>query len=163
VRNGLLDFSVLFHHQNDDDRGAIFERSEREQLIDMVDDPGHALHGAGSLPERDIRDHIIDDGMCDAIAYFYLGILDRGYEKENFARLIERGVERAVERQAGGEKIATVTTSIDIEFLETTHEELFERYREGDELSPDEARALVEAYPEVAVEAIASGFESAEE
>lgn len=152
IRHGLVDFSILYEHHPDSQRAKTFERSERERIRQELDESRN-LRRADSLSTTDIRDSVLP-GMRDAIAYFYLGLIDRGYGTDNFEELIRNAVKQAEERLEEDDTIVDVGVSITAEPRGESRRELREMYLAGEELSRDQMLALIETDPGIVVDFI---------
>lgn len=151
VRHSLADFSLLYHHQEEHDRTAVFEPSDWELFFDRLDEGEHSMYDPDSVPEKTEKDSVIP-GLQDAVSYAYLGLRDRGLNDDNFAELLRNAIKQAVERREGNDVIAEVKISIETELREERLHELRERYLAGESLSKDELSALMDSDPTVVVD-----------
>jgi len=151
IQTAMLDFRLLYASHPDEERKLTFEPSEREQWHQRLKESEFSRFSPDAEPEKSIQDSIIP-GMRDSIAYFYLAARDRDLEDENFAEMIRNGVKQAIEHREGEDVIARVEVSIDHEIREERLSELREKFLEGEQLSKDQLKALLDSDPSVIVD-----------
>lgn len=129
VRNGLLDFELLFLSMSKRDINIIFD--------DVSDPPWPS--------ESDISE--VYRGAEYALAFIYHGISEHSHA--NFEQLLCSGIERGTERsqKARGPHHRVADVSVDIEFdwqyNIINHEHALEKLRSGDDLTDRELGVLV--------------------
>lgn len=162
VQASLRDFTILYATQDEEDRKLTFAKSEREEFRAMLRDSEHSLYGTANLPDQSLQDYTIG-GMCDAISYFYLGLLSRGFGPENFEELARNAIKNAVEDNSNEDIIANVEVSVSSRIRDERLSELEEAYHSEEQLSADELQALVEAKPEILLETLTEEYDEAED
>lgn len=162
VQASLRDFTILYATQDEEDRKLTFAKSQREEFRATLRDSEHSMYGTANLPDQSLQDYTIG-GMCDAISYFYLGLLSRGLGPENFEELARNAIKSAVEGNSDEDIIAEVEVSVSSRVREQRLSELEEAYRSGEHLSADELQALVEAKPEIILEPLTEGRDGEED
>lgn len=156
IQHAMQDFMFLYHFQSDEDRALTFEESEFEKWSDELAESEHSMYAPSAKPELTIHDQLVP-GMRDAVAYFYLGVLDRGLDDENFAELVRNAVKQAVERREGEDFIAEVEVSVNHRLRDERLSDLREKFLAGEQMSGDQLQALLDTDPSVALESIANG------
>jgi hypothetical protein len=120
TRNAILDFSLLLEELEDKDREQIFSSNNAERF---------------------------DNGLANAISFFYLGSLGR---VPNFETVLSRGVWRAEQIRTDSEALAfDVNVSIDPEPVsQMDFDEIADRIRRGnwEELTEKEMRQFIKYY-----------------
>lgn len=162
VQASLRDFTILYATQDEEDRKLTFAKSDREEFRAALRDSEHSMYGTANLPDQSLQDYTIG-GMCDAISYFYLGLLSRGLGPENFEELARNAIKNAVEGNSDEDIIAEVEVSVSSRIRDERLSELEEAYHSGEQLSADELQALVEAKPEILLETLTEGYDEAED
>lgn len=173
--HGILDFQHLLK-QDAKDRQQVFEKTEREKFLDAVDisdrqksirskagidDDGGRLSGFTDerLPEAGPGDELLNS-ISAGVAYFYLGLLDRGMSKEGIESIFTDGIATAVRQAGDSDQLPNVDVEISIDFpSDRDFDELAEAFVEGEELTREERELLLEHAPALSLEKIFHGHE----
>lgn len=155
---GITDFRLLFEELSDRDREIMFDRPDRtprERAAGIPEDYSHNMRPVPEdeeiIDENSPDDHILE-GARDAMAFFYLGMLDRDEEdgKDLFERILQNAVKKAVERDGS---LANVEVSIDVTTYDEPLQEIREKFLAGDaDLTEEQKRALLKSDPDALLE-----------
>lgn len=134
VRNGLLDFSILLHHLDRNDREQIFEAFEKPSL--SIDDGNVSL--SPEEFQNVIKKTMLTKGISDSLSFVYLGVEDAG---GSFTGVLESAISEAEEER--GYVVEDVKVNIDVTREQPQFEDLIEKFEQGEPLSRSEISQIV--------------------
>lgn len=159
LRRGITDFTMLGEGLPADLQCEVFEGVRTSSLAEHNEQTFSGERGAldgevkpghpGGYLDPDVEDPFtrtnsrLEDGMIDAIAFFYVAAEDAGLDPEN---LIERGVWRGEERRTDDRwMINDVSLEVDKDVQHTLAKRALQNIAAGEDLTNAELRALLES------------------
>jgi len=135
IKNGILDFSLLFAH---------LDKNDREQVFSNYNPPRKFRDEDEGFTSADVEDLFnsttFANSISNTIAFLYLGVTDVG---EDIIPIIKSAISDAEENR--GYLVEDLTVKIEIGKTEPDTEILAKKFREGEPLSKEELGILVKS------------------
>ncbi|OIB58041.1 hypothetical protein [Natrialba sp. SSL1] len=133
IKDAILDFSILLHH---------LDRNDREQVFSTYEGISGLSNNSDELSGEAFREFVestmFQNGISDAISFFILGIEDTN---EPVDSMLETGIEGAEEEK--GYLVDEVTVEISVKRKKPELEVLLEKFESGEPLTEDELEAVI--------------------
>lgn len=135
IKNGILDFSLLFAHLDKNDRKQVFSNYNAPEKF-RDDEAGFTSEDVEEL----LSSTMFANSVSNTIAFLYLGVTDVG---EDIIPVIKSAIHDAEENK--GYLVDELTVKIEIGKTEPDTEKLADKFRKGEPLSKEELGILLKS------------------